>query len=61
MKSLGLLVALIGAAVFTLPVWLPAVAGVSPTGETFARAGQVGGALAGVGLVLLLAGFLRRR
>ncbi len=61
MKYLGLLFVLIGAAVFSLPHWLPAVAEVTVTGETFARAGQVGGAVIGIGLVLLLIGLFRRR
>ena len=60
MKYLGLLLALIGAAVFTLPHWLPGIASVTPTPETFARAGQVGGALAGIGIVLFVIGLFRR-
>ncbi|WP_333817729.1 hypothetical protein [Tabrizicola sp.] len=61
MKYIGLLLVLIGAGVFTLPMWLPSVADVSVTGETFTRAGQVGGAVAGVGLVLFVIGLFRRR
>ena len=61
MKYLGLLVAATGAAVFALPLWLPRVAAVGPTAETFVRAGQVGGALAGVGIVLFVIGLLRPR
>ena len=61
MKYLGLLFVLVGAAVFSLPHWLPMVAEVGVTGETFARAGQVGGAVFGLGIVLVLIGLFRRR
>ena len=61
MRYLGLLFVLIGAAVFSLPRWLPAVAEVRVTAETFVRAGQVGGAVIGIGVVLLLIGLFRRR
>ena len=60
MKYLGLLLVLVGAGVFTLPFWLPRVAEVTVTAETFARAGQVGGAVVGAGLVLFVIALFRR-
>ncbi len=61
MKYIGLMFVLIGAAVFSLPHWLPMVAEVRVTDETFTRAGQVGGAVIGLGIVLVLVGLFRRR
>lgn len=61
MRFIGLLLAVIGAAVFTLPHWLPLVARATVTAETFVRAGQVGGALIGAGVVLFLFGLFRGR
>ena len=58
---MGLLFVAIGAAVFALPHWLPALAGARVTAETFLRAGRVGGAVAGIGIVLFLIGLFRRR
>ena len=60
MKYLGILIALVGAGVFTLPLWLPRVAEVTVTGETFARAGQVGGVVFGAGVVLFVVALFRR-
>jgi hypothetical protein len=58
----GLFVIAVGAGVFTLPHWLPDLApGVTVTPETFVRAGQVGGAIMGLGVVALIIGLVRRR
>ena len=61
MRLVGVLLAAVGAGVLTLPVWLPRVADVTVTPETFERAGQVGGALAGFGVLVFVIGLFRRR
>ncbi len=54
------MISIVGMAVFLLPYWLPALAEVQVTDETFVRCGQIGGGLIGLGVVvgglMLLAG-----
>lgn len=57
----GFLLAIVGGAVFTLPSWLPQVADVTAQPEAFAVAGQIGGALIGAGLALVVLSLFRRR
>jgi hypothetical protein len=57
----GLVVIAIGAGVFALPYWLPEVAEVTVAPEAYAMAGQVGGAIMGLGVVAMVIGAFRRR
>ena len=57
----GIMLIVLGLAVFFLPYWLPAVTDVRVEPEAFERSGQVGGAMIGVGLVLLVLFGLRKK
>ncbi|RJY08298.1 hypothetical protein [Aurantiacibacter aquimixticola] len=61
LRALALLLIGLGTVVLTLPYWLPSVAEVRVTGETFARTGQVGGAIIGIGIAVLVVAVFRRR
>ncbi len=57
----GVLLLIIGLAVFSLPYWAPLVSDVRVEPEAFKRSGQVGGGVIGVGAALIIAALIAGR